>query len=597
MRSLKSTMNTPNCVIRIPAKDSYSTSGPTLMGRQAANEGFLNAWFEHSGQSEFWCMARYKEEAQIFASKGQAVRRKGSQESVYRFISQNQIHRVKTVGTVYLPGPQVADIAWVRRRNPQALASDFSIVGMTHTSCELPIQDSLANMLTAPVYPWDAQICPSQSVQTMVQRLLDDESAWLRERLGASRMVQPQLPILPLGVDCDRLDPEPQTKAAHREHWRRKWGLNDEDMAVLYMGRLDLRTKANLYPMLDALELAANQLSSTQGPALHLILAGWFASEWDETHLRQAVVQACPHVRVIFEDGRTPEARQGVWHAADLFTSLVDNIQETFGLTPIEAMAAGLPVVVSDYDGYRESVRHGVDGFRIHTCQPGAGQGLSLIDAHTDSMLSYRDYVSQASSQIGLDIAQAAQAYVQLARSPDLRASMGAQGRQRARQTYDWARLIPQYQALFQELQHTREQAKKSAEPDQDWTESHSNWGARHPRRSDPFHSFAHYPSTVLHPDMVLHPGPLLGSTAAQQQAQVQQQLARPIYQHLQGKLQPQLIEDLLQHITLNPDGTNLKRWHAHSDADHGGEMFQHIGWLVKAGLLSLSANADKPAS
>ena len=34
-------MNTPapNCVIRVPAKDSYSTAGPTLMGRQSANEG------------------------------------------------------------------------------------------------------------------------------------------------------------------------------------------------------------------------------------------------------------------------------------------------------------------------------------------------------------------------------------------------------------------------------------------------------------------------------------------------------------------------------------------------------------------------------
>lgn len=589
-------MNTPNCVIRIPAKDSYSTSGPTLMGRQAANEGFLNAWFAHSGHSEFWCMARYKEEAQIFAKKGHAALHKGGQEAIYRFIAQNQIHRVKTLGTLYLPGPQVADMAWIRRRNPQALANDFSLVGMTHTSCELSIQDSLANMLTAPVYHWDAQICPSQSVQTMVQRLLDDEAAWLREHLGAARIVQPQLPILPLGVDCDWLDPGAKARAAHRQHWRRQWQLNDADMAVLYMGRLDLRTKANLYPMLDALELAAQQLRATQGPVLTLILAGWFASAWDETHLRQAVLQACPSVRVIFEDGRTPQARQGVWHAADVFTSLVDNIQETFGLTPIEAMAAGLPVVVSDYDGYRESVRDGVDGFRIASCQPAPGQGLGLIDSHTDVMLNYRDYVSQASSLIGLDLAQAANAYVQLALSPDLRSKMGAQGRQRARQTYDWARLIPQYQALFQDLQHTREQAKKQAPPDQDWTSNHSNWGARHPRRSDPFHSFAHYPSTVLHADMALHPGPLLAGTAAQRQTQVQQQLERPIYQHLQGKLQTSLIEDLLLHIAQNPAGTHLRRWHATQGPQPGGELLQHIGWLVKAGLISLAANPDKPA-
>jgi len=182
-------MNTPalNCVIRVPAKDSYSTSGPTLMGRQSANEGFLTSWFRHSGQQEFWCLARFRDEAQVFARIGEQVHVGLGPKPVYRWIAQQQIHRVREVGTLYAPGPQVADLAWVRRRDPQARATDFSIVGMTHTSCELSIQDALANMLTAPVYPWDAQICPSVSVQTMVQRLLDDEAAWLREHLGVEK--------------------------------------------------------------------------------------------------------------------------------------------------------------------------------------------------------------------------------------------------------------------------------------------------------------------------------------------------------------------------------------------------------------------------
>ena len=46
-----------------------------------------------------------------------------------------------------------------------------------------------------------------------------------------------------------------------------------------------------------------------------------------------------------------------LWAAADVFLSLVDNIQETFGITPLEAMAAGLPVVASDWDGYRYTMR------------------------------------------------------------------------------------------------------------------------------------------------------------------------------------------------------------------------------------------------
>ena len=55
-------------------------------------------------------------------------------------------------------------------------------------------------------------------------------------------------------------------------------------------------------------------------------------------------------------DGRVPGVSQTAYAAADIFVSLSDNIQETFGLTPVEAMAAGLPVVASDWDGYRETI-------------------------------------------------------------------------------------------------------------------------------------------------------------------------------------------------------------------------------------------------
>jgi len=449
---------------------------------------------------------------------------------------------------------------------------------------------ALANMLTAPVYPWDAQICPSVSVQTMVQRLLDDEAAWLREHLGATRVLLPQLPVLPLGVDCDALDLPEADKARHRAHWRSRWALGEQDVCVLYMGRLDLRTKANLLPMLDALQLAAHQLKTDKGPRLHLVLAGWFASEWDETTLRAAVTQACPDVRVVFEDGRTPEARQGVWHAADLFTSLVDNIQETFGLTPIEAMAAGLPVVVSDYDGYRESVREGVDGFRIRTWQPSAGSGTDLMDRHADVILNYRDYVSRASAFIGLDIAQAAQAYVQLAQDPALRQRMGQAGRERARSTYDWARLIPQYAALFAELGRVRQ---SSTAQDADWTQSagaaHANWGQRHPRRSDPFHSFAHYATQTLNGTLTLHPGPLLPTSTEGREKVLVQQIERPVYAGVKNELDTPALRQLLEKVAAQPQGLTLQ-------TDTEAAAARHIGWLIKAGLVQVgSSQTDKP--
>ena len=40
---------------------------------------------------------------------------------------------------------------------------------------------------------------------------------------------------------------------------------------------------------------------------------------------------------------------------------------ETFGLTPIEGMAAGLPVLHLTENGYKSTVRQNTDGFRVKT--------------------------------------------------------------------------------------------------------------------------------------------------------------------------------------------------------------------------------------
>jgi len=582
-----------NCVIRVPSKDSYSTAGPTLMGRQSANEGFLTSWFRHSGHREFWCLARFKSEAEVFARIGEETLGRGAAAPVYRWIAQAQIHRVTPIGTAYLPGPQVADMAWVRRRDARCRAIDFSIVGMTHTTCEMPIQDSLAEMLTAPVYRWDAQICPSDSVRTMVARLLDDEERWLRNRLGATRVERPQLPVLPLGVDLERICLPASERAQLRSQWRGRWALAPTDICLLYVGRLDLRTKADLFPLFDALELAAVRLREQGGPKLLLVLAGWFASDADEKTLREAAREVCPSARVQFEDGRLAEVRRAVWHAADIFASLVDNVQETFGLTPIEAMAAGLPAVVTDYDGYRESVRDGEDGYCIPTSHPPAGTAAELMDLHADLVIGYGDYVSRASTMVGVDVAAAAEAFVRLAQDSSLRRAMGAVGERRARETYSWKVLIPKYQALFDSLAKLR--AEGRSEDDWSGPAESASWGARHPRRSDPFHSFSHYPSATMGPDTRVLPGPLLPDSAGGRREALLRHVERPVYHHLKPALPTDLLLDVLEHSAAAPDGVLLGRWLGSGRDDK--PLLAHVGWLTKTGLLRVASPVIGPTA
>ena len=54
-----------------------------------------------------------------------------------------------------------------------------------------------------------------------------------------------------------------------------------------------------------------------------------------------------------------------LYRAADIYVSLSDNLQETFGISIIEAMAAGLPVIASDINGYSELISHNETGCRI----------------------------------------------------------------------------------------------------------------------------------------------------------------------------------------------------------------------------------------
>jgi hypothetical protein len=72
--------------------------------------------------------------------------------------------------------------------------------------------------------------------------------------------------------------------------------------------------------------------------------------------------------------------------------------------------------------------------------------------------------------------------------SPELRRQMGEAGRTRARAVYDWAVIIPQYEALWAELDARRKKESPSPSP-----LAHP-W----PARMDPFCAFAAYPTQTL---------------------------------------------------------------------------------------------------
>ena len=132
---------------------------------------------------------------------------------------------------------------------------------------------------------------------------------------------------------------------------------------MLWTGRLELHCKAHHGATFRALAQAA--ATYPERPWV-LLMYGTAVMPSIPSALK-AAASLCPNVEMRLLDGHDLNLGALARTASDAFLSLVDCLQETFGLTPIEAMASGLPVVVSDWNGYRDSVIEGRTGFRIPT--------------------------------------------------------------------------------------------------------------------------------------------------------------------------------------------------------------------------------------
>ena len=544
------------------ATEAFTTAGKArLMGRHAAGEGFLKALARHGTSGEMCCFAAGQRDARAFA---ELLKSWGCDKPV-RWVPHAQAGGLKEVGGLFVPGPDLGEMAWQRRRLGNGL---YSISGVTHTISSHKAMDAIADLLVAPVAPWDALVCTSRAVADAAQRLLALEAAYLKERLGAATPPSPTLALIPLGVDCAALAPGDAGRAA----WRARLGIGADDVAFLFFGRLSYHAKANPLPMYLALERAAQ----ASGRRIHLVQAGWFANEAIEREFRQGAAALCPSVNAIFLDGREEEVRGGAWHAADAFVSLSDNIQETFGLTPVEAMAAGLPCVVSDWDGYRDTVRDGVDGFCIPTVMPPPGLGADLAARHEDGLDSYDRYIGHASLFVGVDVAAASEACTRLAADADLRRRMGAAARERALAEFDWLPIVRRYESLWAGLAERRGKGPASdpALP-----------GLAHPRRCDPYWLFSGYPTQSVGPQsrLTLEAGAAPGQLRA---------LGGSGLVNFGMELLPpwEELEEAVRRVAAEP-GLNTQRLLEAFPAESRPRLWRGLSWLAKLGLLRISGN------
>lgn len=476
-----------SCAIYAPG---LLTPRTNPFGKDVANLGLWRALASHSDLNEL-CVVLHES-----STPRQVMEALSPPETSPTRITTTTIFDIRTlarIGILLRGGAGLADLAWQRRATGGDSA--YSLVGLVHTVAPPEMRQTFAQSAIAPVESWDALICTSPGVRKNLEEMFRGWNDYLIGRFGQEprRPRMPMLPVVPLGVDYETIAADADRPAARAES-RRRLSIAEDDVLVLWLGRLSFFEKAFPQPMFQALEAAR----ARGNRRIHFAMAGWFPdASASRTMYEQAARLHAPSIPVHFLDGNDRRLVAGMWAAADIFLSLVDNVQETFGLAPVEAMAAGLPIVASDWDGYRSTIEHGKQGFLIPTLGGPAGLGGTMLMRHLLSLDAYQQYVGAIAQYTAVNVTKAAEAIATLAGDEELRRTMGLSGRARVRSHFDWPVVVRQYAGLFAELADMRARAQPFETP-------------RHrasPVKGEPFSTFARFATGVLHDGVILRVG------------------------------------------------------------------------------------------
>jgi glycosyltransferase involved in cell wall biosynthesis len=304
----------------------------------------------------------------------------------------------------------------------------------------IPFADMLTTYISTILFAesFDAIVVSSTAGEAAVRSLITQCEEILKEYGGASfREGSPHVSVyrIPLGVGEEMLRSIPKQLA------RATLGLSLPVTAkiVLYLGRLTSIYKADLEPLILAfaevsredpdafLLIAGNEIEEGYTRKLHLLSRGYGISD-----------------KIRFVTHFAPQLKTFVYAAADVFVSPVDNVQETFGLAIIEAMAAGLPVVASNWSGYRDLVVHGETGYLVDTW-------LDVNDLTEPLDITHRqlDIEVELAARTIVDVSQMRKYIGDLFASDELRQDMGRAGRERVQTSFTWPVVMKEYQALW----------------------------------------------------------------------------------------------------------------------------------------------------
>ncbi len=357
-----------------------------------------------------------------------------------------------------------------RVRNAYA-CNIFPITGPTHSLSYAWYPSAFLSHLWQGTCGRDAVIATSRAAKVVLQNMY----ATLHDAYGLDADIfrTPRIAKIPLAIAAEQV----VTDVAVRHATRKELNITDTQCMVLILGRISHYSKMDITPVLRAFQRLL--LGGLDVSTVVLVIAGW-TEEHDTT---VQTLQKLAHgmglpLQIV---GRPSDSfRNALYQAADIFLSPSDNVQETFGLTILEAAGAGLPVVASDWSGYRDLIEHEVTGLLVPTLgTPDASESETfagvLYDNHYHMLLA---------QQTAVDVPRLADALKYLLENPVAAREMGKKAQQRVWQDLTWDTVLQRHVLLWDEL---------SAIP----VDNAALRGAVHPQQLRYSRIFTPYPSAL----------------------------------------------------------------------------------------------------
>ena len=410
-----------------------------LVGRLVANTGFLGALLQYGTFDRYWFFLGEDHGREALQSQVEKLAPELREKVAFLNLLELPAALAKGEISVIHQYSPVDDLGAIFRLRDRYATQTIPVTGQIHSLSYPSMMLQYLKILLVGPSKSDAIFCSSTAGRDALSACYSSLAQSLERAGRTTEDLAWSLPVVPLGIHTE------DARGGSRDAARATFGIPPNAFVALSIARFTEYDKMDLFPLVKA--FADFRASTSEDRPAVLLLAGarqgTRTPEMVQVWAKALGMEEALILRVDFPE----EEKSQLLAAADCFVAASDNPQETFGISVVEAMAAGLPLLTSDLDGYKDTVSEEV-GIRVPTHWNADMEFLSELGP----LLYERPLHLFLGQGIEVDLKALQAGFEQLYSDAALCARLAEAARLRADTHYDWSVVIPAYEAHWRRL-------------------------------------------------------------------------------------------------------------------------------------------------